>query len=135
MTRASRFPSAMSAVSPRQPMAVRRAAKSSRVCMYAFYPARRIRLEFAPGSASMLRHNNFCAPIMSVSLPQAPVRANPRLGEVRYDIRGELSRRARELEAAGRDIVHLNIGNPGRFGFAAPEHLRRAVAEHVVDSE
>ena len=72
---------------------------------------------------------------MSVPLPHPPVRANPRLAQVRYDIRGELSRRARELEAAGRDIVHLNIGNPGRFGFAAPEHLRLAVAEHVADSE
>ena len=72
---------------------------------------------------------------MSVPLPHPPVRANPRLAQVRYDIRGELSRRARELEAAGRDIVHLNIGNPGRFGFAAPEHLRQAVADHVADSE
>ncbi len=72
---------------------------------------------------------------MSVPLPHPPVRANPRLAQVRYDIRGELSRRARELEAAGREIVHLNIGNPGRFGFAAPEHLRRAVVEHVGDSE
>ncbi|MBS0558178.1 MAG: aminotransferase class I/II-fold pyridoxal phosphate-dependent enzyme [Proteobacteria bacterium] len=72
---------------------------------------------------------------MSVPLPRPPVRANPRLADVRYDIRGELSRRARELEAAGRDIVHLNIGNPGRFGFAAPEHLRAAVAAHVSDSE
>jgi alanine-synthesizing transaminase len=83
----------------------------------------------------MLRYNNFSTPIMSVPLPHPPVRANPRLAQVRYDIRGELSRRARELESAGRDIVHLNIGNPGRFGFAAPEHLRRAVAEHVSDSE
>lgn len=83
----------------------------------------------------MLRHNNFRASIMSVPQPHPPVLANPRLAQVRYDIRGELSRRARELEAAGRDIVHLNIGNPGRFGFAAPEHLRRAVAEHVTDSE
>jgi alanine-synthesizing transaminase len=72
---------------------------------------------------------------MSVPLPHPPVRANPRLAQVRYDIRGELSRRARELEAAGREIVHLNIGNPGRVGFAAPEHLRAAVAEHVADSE
>ncbi|HSM99444.1 MAG TPA: aminotransferase class I/II-fold pyridoxal phosphate-dependent enzyme [Rudaea sp.] len=68
-------------------------------------------------------------------LPHPPVRANPRLAQVRYDIRGELSRRARELEGAGREIAHLNIGNPGRFGFAAPEHLRCAVVEHVADSE
>ena len=60
---------------------------------------------------------------------------SPRLAEVRYEIRGALARRARELEAAGRDIVHLNIGNPGRFGFRTPAPLVNAVAAHLEDSE
>ncbi|HET7268308.1 MAG TPA: aminotransferase class I/II-fold pyridoxal phosphate-dependent enzyme [Oleiagrimonas sp.] len=64
-----------------------------------------------------------------------PIQPSSRLREVRYEIRGTLARRARELEAAGRDIVHLNIGNPGRFGFRAPEHLRQAVAEHLAASD
>lgn len=62
-----------------------------------------------------------------------PVRAG--LSEVRYEIRGELARRARALEADGREIIRLNIGNPGAFGFRAPEHLERAVASRVVESE
>ena len=62
-----------------------------------------------------------------------PTRAT--LSDVRYEIRGELARRARELEAAGRDIIRLNIGNPGAFGFRAPEHLERAVSDAVVASE
>lgn len=49
------------------------------------------------------------------------------LTEVRYEIRGSLARRARELEAQGRTIIKLNIGNPGAFGFRAPEHLRAAL--------
>ncbi len=57
------------------------------------------------------------------------------LAEVRYEIRGALTRRARELEAAGQDIIKLNIGNPGRYGFAAPAHLREAIATHLHDSE
>ena len=57
------------------------------------------------------------------------------LVEVRYEIRGALTRRARELEAAGRDIIKLNIGNPGRYGFEAPAHLREAIASHLHDSE
>jgi alanine-synthesizing transaminase len=54
---------------------------------------------------------------------------------VRYEIRGALTRRARELEAEGLDIIKLNIGNPGRYGFEAPVHLREAIAAHLRDSE
>jgi alanine-synthesizing transaminase len=57
------------------------------------------------------------------------------LADVRYEIRGALTRRARELEAAGLDIIKLNIGNPGRYGFEAPAHLREAIASHLHDSE
>ena len=58
-----------------------------------------------------------------------------RLSEVRYEIRGELARRARELEAQGRRLIKLNIGNPGAFGFRAPEHLQRAIAERIADTD
>ncbi|HEX7338327.1 MAG TPA: aminotransferase class I/II-fold pyridoxal phosphate-dependent enzyme [Rhodanobacteraceae bacterium] len=64
-----------------------------------------------------------------------PIQTSPRLAEVRYEIRGALVRRARELEAAGRQIVHLNIGNPRRFGFRTPDNLREAVEAHVGDGE
>ncbi|WP_291190223.1 aminotransferase class I/II-fold pyridoxal phosphate-dependent enzyme [Frateuria sp.] len=57
------------------------------------------------------------------------------LADVRYEIRGALTRRARELEAAGHEIIKLNIGNPGRYGFDAPAHLREAIAAHLTDSE
>jgi alanine-synthesizing transaminase len=62
-------------------------------------------------------------------------RKSPSLDEVRYEIRGELAHRARELEARGIRIDRLNIGNPGIYGFRTPEHLRAAVAEHLVESE
>ena len=58
-----------------------------------------------------------------------------RLAEVRYEIRGELARRARELEAQGRQLIKLNIGNPGAFGFRAPEHLQRAIADNIGRSD
>ena len=58
-----------------------------------------------------------------------------RLSEVRYEIRGELARRARELEAQGRSLIKLNIGNPGAFGFRAPEHLQRAIADHIHQTD
>ena len=63
------------------------------------------------------------------------VAVSSRLDNVRYDIRGPLSRRARELETEGREIVRLNIGNPGLFGFRVPAHLRAAIADALPASE
>ena len=63
------------------------------------------------------------------------LKTRERLTEVRYEIRGELARRARELEAQGRTLIKLNIGNPGAFGFRAPEHLQRAIADRIHDTD
>ena len=68
-------------------------------------------------------------------MPQRPIPVSSRLREVRYEIRGALSRRARELEAEGRQIVRLNIGNPALFGFSVPEPVRASVGEHLHESE
>lgn len=64
---------------------------------------------------------------------QVPVAS--RLSEVRYEIRGELARRALELEQQGRSIIKLNIGNPGLFDFEAPPHLRAALAANLPHSD
>lgn len=68
-------------------------------------------------------------------MPHSPMPTRASLREVRYDIRGELSRRARELEGQGRHLIRLNIGNPGAFGFRAPAHLQQAVSAHVGESD
>ena len=68
-------------------------------------------------------------------MPAPSLKTRERLSEVRYHIRGELARRARELEARGRTLVKLNIGNPGAFGFRAPEHLQRAIADNIADTD
>jgi len=67
--------------------------------------------------------------------PILPVRASARIADVRYEIRGDLARRAAELEAAGRDIAKLNIGNPGLFGFSVPDHVRSAIQANLARSE
>ena len=59
------------------------------------------------------------------------IHTRERLSEVRYEIRGELARRALELEAQGRELIKLNIGNPGAFGFRAPPHLQQAIAGNI----
>ncbi|HEX6613833.1 MAG TPA: aminotransferase class I/II-fold pyridoxal phosphate-dependent enzyme [Rhodanobacteraceae bacterium] len=58
-----------------------------------------------------------------------------RLAQVRYEIRGALARRAREIEAAGHEVLKLNIGNPGRFGFRAPAALAEAFIAHLPRSD
>lgn len=68
-------------------------------------------------------------------MPQRTVPVSSRLDDVRYEIRGGLSRRARELEAEGRQIIRLNIGNPGLFGFTVPAHVRAEVEANLGKSE
>ncbi|HET6911976.1 MAG TPA: aminotransferase class I/II-fold pyridoxal phosphate-dependent enzyme [Rhodanobacteraceae bacterium] len=66
---------------------------------------------------------------------QAPIPTSSRLAQVRYEIRGALARRAREIEAAGHEVLKLNIGNPGRFGFRAPPALVEAFTAHLPQSD
>lgn len=69
-------------------------------------------------------------------MPSAPhIASSDRLAEVRYEIRGSLARRAHELERQGFEIIHLNVGNPGRFGFRTPETMRLAMIENLARSE
>jgi alanine-synthesizing transaminase len=68
-------------------------------------------------------------------MPTIRVKASSQLDNVRYEIRGPLARRAAELEKAGHEIIKLNIGNPGAFGFRAPETMRQAMIENLRDSD
>jgi alanine-synthesizing transaminase len=54
-----------------------------------------------------------------------------RLKDVRYDIRGPVLRRARQLEADGHQILKLNLGNPAPFGLSAPEAVLRDVVHTI----
>ena len=63
------------------------------------------------------------------------LQSSQRLKDVRYEIRGALARRALELERQGYEIISLNIGNPGMFGFRTPETMRLAMIENLGSSE
>lgn len=64
-----------------------------------------------------------------------PVTTNKILEGVRYEIRGDLAARAHELERQGYEIISLNIGNPGLFGYRTPETMRLAMIENLGQSE
>ncbi|HEX5421695.1 MAG TPA: aminotransferase class I/II-fold pyridoxal phosphate-dependent enzyme, partial [Gammaproteobacteria bacterium] len=63
------------------------------------------------------------------------IEASIQLKDVRYEIRGKLARRALEMERQGYEIVYLNIGNPGPFGFRTPETMRLAMIENLAAAE
>src|SRR5579871_5808513 len=63
------------------------------------------------------------------------VRPSEALRHVRYEIRGRLARRAHEMERMGYEIISLNIGNPGAFGFRTPETMRLAMIENLGNAE
>jgi len=66
---------------------------------------------------------------------KTPVKTNSILEGVRYEIRGDLAARADELERQGYEIISLNIGNPGLFGYRTPETMRLAMIENLGQSE
>ena len=65
----------------------------------------------------------------------ASIRPSAALAEVKYEIRGQLANRAYELEKRGYEVVSLNIGNPGLFGFRTPETMRLAMIENLGQAE
>ena len=71
----------------------------------------------------------------SSSPPGIKVRSSEALKDVRYEIRGQLANHALELEKRGYEVVSLNIGNPGLFGFRTPETMRLAMIENLGQAE
>lgn len=69
------------------------------------------------------------------SLQTMRVKSSAALQDVRYEIRGQLSNRALELEKRGYEVISLNIGNPGLFGFRTPETMRLAMIENLGQAE
>ena len=57
------------------------------------------------------------------------------LREVKYEIRGQLAHHAHDLEKRGYEVISLNIGNPGLFGFRTPETMRLAMIENLGQAE
>ncbi len=64
-----------------------------------------------------------------------PIGISTTLSDVKYEIRGQLANHAIELERRGYEIISLNIGNPGLFGFRTPETMRLAMIENLAAAE
>ena len=58
-----------------------------------------------------------------------------KLHGVLYDIRGPVLDHANRLEDEGHKIIKLNIGNPGAFGFDAPDEIYRDVIHNLREAQ
>lgn len=58
-----------------------------------------------------------------------------RMTDVSYAIRGPVADMANKLESQGQEIIKLNIGNPGVFGFNTDESLLKAMRENLLGLE
>ncbi len=62
----------------------------------------------------------------------APMNIHPRSQRLETENAFKVLARAQELEAGGRDIVHLEIGQPD---FPTPEHIREAAIQAIRDGK
>ena len=60
--------------------------------------------------------------------------SSDRLAYVHSDIRGPLYQEALRMESEGTNVLKLNSGNPGRFGFKLPNSVRQALALHIDEA-
>lgn len=54
------------------------------------------------------------------------VKPAERTKNIKYAVR-DVVQLAREVEAGGKDMIYLNIGDPNQYGFRTPEHMIEAV--------
>lgn len=62
------------------------------------------------------------------------VKCSDRLQFVHSDIRGPLYQEALRMESEGTNVLKLNTGNPGKFGFELPNSVRQALALHIDEA-
>ncbi len=58
-----------------------------------------------------------------------------KLDNVCYDIRGPVLDEAKRMEAAGQEILKLNIGNPAPFGFKASPEIVKHISDNLTNAE
>ncbi|MGP4864288.1 aminotransferase class I/II-fold pyridoxal phosphate-dependent enzyme [Psychrobacter sp. T6-5] len=62
------------------------------------------------------------------------IKKSDKLQNVCYDIRGPLLQTANKMEAEGKRILKLNVGNPAPFGLEAPHEILRDVAMNLSEA-
>ncbi len=58
-----------------------------------------------------------------------------KLNDVRYEVRGPVLEEALRMEAEGKHVLKLNIGNPAPFGFQAPEEVVEDMRNAIMSTQ
>ncbi len=59
------------------------------------------------------------------------MKVSDRISNVEYAIR-DITLHARQYEKSGRKIIYLNIGDPVKYDFPTPDHIKRALVDAVL---
>src|SRR5688572_13904054 len=68
----------------------------------------------------------------AMAVTASPIRTAKRVDRFTYAIRNIVGE-AKKVEATGKTVRYLNIGDPNQFGFLTPPHLIEAVARATRD--
>jgi alanine-synthesizing transaminase len=63
------------------------------------------------------------------------IKKSTKLDNVCYDIRGPVLKEAKLIEEEGFRVIKLNIGNPGAFGFNAPDEIRHDIILNLQNAQ
>ena len=63
---------------------------------------------------------------------QTSIPVAPRVSQFTYAIRNIVAE-AKRVEAGGRRVRYLNVGDPIAFGFKTPQHMVDAVARAIAE--
>ena len=63
------------------------------------------------------------------------IKQSNKLKHVCYEIRGPALKAAKQLEEEGHKVTKLNIGNPGAFGFSAPDEILKDVIYNLSEAQ
>lgn len=66
---------------------------------------------------------------------QRKFKKSSKLDHVLYDVRGPVVDEAERMEASGRKILKLNIGNPAPFGFHTPDEVIYDMRQQLTECE
>ncbi|HEY7228366.1 MAG TPA: aminotransferase class I/II-fold pyridoxal phosphate-dependent enzyme [Nitrososphaeraceae archaeon] len=61
------------------------------------------------------------------------MKVSDRISNVEYAIR-DITVHARRYEQSGRKIIYLNIGDPVKYDFPTPDHIKRALIDAVLNN-
>jgi alanine-synthesizing transaminase len=61
------------------------------------------------------------------------LKVSNRISNVEYAIR-DITLHARQYEKSGRKIIYLNIGDPVKYDFPTPDHIKRALIDAILNN-